>query len=141
MRFPLVPVLVLAALAGCRAAPRYFPAPDPSLPFSSAVLVGDTLHVAGHLGRDPATGMAPADPKEEARLLLDAFEATLDRADMAMDDLVMVHVYCSDVSLYDVWNAAYRERFSGDFPARAFIGSGTLLRGCRFEMLGTAVRK
>ena len=57
-----------------------------------------------------------------------------------MDDLVQVQVFCSDVGLYDTFNAAYRARFSGEFPARAFIGSGTLLRGCRFEMLGIAVR-
>jgi hypothetical protein len=56
-----------------------------------------------------------------------------------MDDLVQVQVHCSDVGLYQVFNDAYRARFSGAFPARAFLGSGTLLRGCRFEMLGIAV--
>lgn len=139
-------LLALAALAACAApgdraaAPRqYTPGDNPDLPFSRAVLTGDTLWVSGHLGLDPDTGRAPADPGREAELLLDAFAGTIERAGMTMDDLVQVQVFCSDVELYDVFNAAYRERFDGAFPARAFIGSGTLLRGARFEMLGVAV--
>jgi len=31
-----------------------------ALPFSDAVLVGNTLYVAGHIGRDPATGKVTA---------------------------------------------------------------------------------
>jgi len=30
------------------------------LPFSDAVLVGDTLYLSGRFGLDPATGLAPA---------------------------------------------------------------------------------
>ena len=36
--------------------------------------------------------------------------------------------------------AGLGKRFDDAFPARAFVGSGTLLRGCRFEMMGTARR-
>lgn len=137
--------LALAAVgllgAGCRSAARTrFPPADPALPFSEAVLVGDALHVAGHLGLDPATGRPPGDPAEEARLLLDGFVATLEAAGFTTRELVDVTVFCADVSLYDTFNAAYRERFDGGFPARAFVGSGPLLRGCRFEMKGLAVR-
>jgi len=45
-----------------------------------------------------------------------------------MDDLVYVQVYCTDLLLRQ-FNAAYRTLFSKDFPARAFIGAGSLLRG------------
>ena len=52
-------------------------------------------------------------------------------------NLVRVKVYCSDVSLYTTFNDLYRARFKkGDFPTRAFIGSGPLLRGCKFEISG-----
>ena len=135
----LLPVLILAvALVAC-ASPRQAFAGNPDLPFSKAVLVGDTLYVAGHLGLDPETGMPPSDPGEEVRLLLDAFAETLTRAGATMDDLVQVQLYCSDVGLYDVFNAIYRTRFKQQFPARAFIGSGKLLRGARFEIIGIAV--
>ena len=134
-------VSVLVLCAACTTPRRYLPSANPELPLSKGVLVGDTLYVGGHLGLDPATGQAPADPAEETRRMLEAFVATLAAGGMVMDDLVFVEVHCSDLSLYDTFNADYRERFDGTFPARAFIGSGTLLRGARFEMFGVATRR
>ena len=111
------------------------------LPFSEGVLVGDTLYVAGHIGIDPKTGKAPADIDAEIKLLFDAFRQTLTEGGMTMDDLVQVQVHCTDLSLYDKFNAAYRANFSKDFPARAFLGANQLLRGGHFEMLGIAVKR
>jgi 2-iminobutanoate/2-iminopropanoate deaminase len=109
-------------------------------PFSDAVLVGDTLYIAGRLGLDAKTGKVPADVEQEARNVLDGFKAVLAQANMTMDDLVTVQVFCSDVSLFDKWNGVYRSYFKKDFPARAFIGSGKLLFDAHFEMQGTAVK-
>ena len=110
-------------------------------PFSEAVLVGDTLYVGGHIGLDPATGKPGATPEDEARLVMDAMKRTIEAAGMTMDDLVSVQVHCSDVGFYDAFNGVYRTYFHGDYPARAFLGSGKLLFGARFEVLGIAVRK
>ena len=110
------------------------------LPFSDGVLVDGTLYIAGRIGIDPATGMAPADLDLEIRILLDDFATILHLAGMTMNDLVWVQIFSPDVSLWDRFNAAYVKRFSGDLPARAFLGSGTLLRGGRFEMMGIAVQ-
>ena len=111
-----------------------------SLPFSDAVQVGNTLYLSGRIGIDPSTGVAPEGVDQELRLLFDGFEAVLAEADMNMDDLVWVQVYSPDVSLWERFNAAYAKRFSKELPARAFIGSGPLLKGGRFEMLGVAVK-
>lgn len=110
------------------------------LPFSDAVLVNDTLYLAGRLGIDPATGIGPTDIDQELRFLFDGFEAVLAQAKMTMDDLVSVQIYCPDVSLWERFNTAYVKRFAKEFPARAFLGSGPLLLNCRFEMVGIAVR-
>lgn len=110
------------------------------LPFSDAVLVGNTLYLSGNGGIDLATMKAPEDPREEAKLLMENFKATLAEADMTLDDLVSVTIYCPDLSLYGAFNDVYRSYFEGDFPARAFIGSGPLLFGMRFEMQGIAVK-
>ncbi len=112
-----------------------------ALPFSDAVLEGSTLYVAGHLGIDPATGNAATDAATEARLVLDAVQATLGRAGLSMDDLVSVTVYCTDLALYDTFNGIYRGYFHGHHPARAFIGTDKLLRGAHFEVLGVAVKE
>ena len=111
-----------------------------SLPFSDAVLAGDTLYLSGRIGIDPSTGMAPADVSQELKLLFDGFEAVLKQASMNMDDLVWVQVFSPDVSLWEKFNAEYVKHFSRDLPARAFIGSGPLLRGGRFEMMGIAIK-
>lgn len=113
---------------------------DSQLPFSQAVRIGDTLYLAGHIGLE-AERKVPADPAEEARLVMDAFKATLAEAGLVPDDLVSVQVFCSDVSLYDTFNGVYRRYFTKEFPARAFIGSGPLLFGARFEVQGIAVKR
>ena len=110
------------------------------LPFSDAVLAGDTLYIAGNGGVLPGTRTVPEEPKEEARLLMEDFKVTLERVGMTMDDLVYVTVYCPDLSLYGAFNEVYREYFEENFPPRAFVGSGQLLFGLRFEMQGIAVR-
>ena len=110
-------------------------------PFSDGVLAGNTLYLAGRIGVDSKTGKPPEDIEQEIRLALDGFKATLSEAGMTMDDLVSVQVFCPDLALYDKFNAVYQTYFSKDFPARAFVGSGPLLRGGHFEIQGIAVKQ
>jgi enamine deaminase RidA (YjgF/YER057c/UK114 family) len=110
------------------------------LPFSDGVLIGDTLYLSGRIGIDPATGLAPESVDAELSLLFDGFQAVLRQAGMSMDDLVWVQVYSPDVSLWERFNATYVKFFTREFPARAFLGSGPLLKNGRFEMLGMAVK-
>jgi enamine deaminase RidA (YjgF/YER057c/UK114 family) len=126
-------------LSGSR---RYINLPNrpTGLPFSDAVLVGNTLYISGRIGLDPATGAAPANIDAELDLLFAGFQSVLREAEMTMDDLIWVQVHSPDVSLWQHFNAAYVKLFSRDFPARAFLGSGPLLMNGRFEMLGIAVK-
>ncbi len=136
----LVPVLLAPQKSTSR---RYINLPNRPVqaPFSDAVLVGDTLYLSGRIGIDPKTGKPPAEIDQEVRLLLDGMKATLAEASMRMDDLVYVQVFCPDLSLYDKFNAIYSTYFTKDFPARAFIGSGPLLRGGHFEIMAIALKK
>lgn len=111
-----------------------------NLPFSDAVLAGDSLYISGRIGFRPGTTEVPQDPAEEARYLLDGIRAVLESAQMTMNDLVYVQIFCPDVSLFETFNAVYRGYFSGEMPARAFLGSGPLLFGARFEMMAIARR-
>jgi 2-iminobutanoate/2-iminopropanoate deaminase len=108
-------------------------------PFSDAVLVGNTLYLAGRTGGDK-DGKIPTDPADEARAVMDQIKAVLAQEKMAMDDLVTVQVFCTDVKYYATFNDVYRTYFT-KFPARAFIGSGPLLGGARFEVQGIAVKR
>jgi 2-iminobutanoate/2-iminopropanoate deaminase len=121
---------------------RYINSPDrpATAAFSNAVWTGDTLYLSGSIGVDPKTGKAPEKIEDEIRTLLESYKATLGQADMTMDDLVYVQVFCTDLAYYDKFNAAYKTYFTKDLPARAFIGAGSLLRGGHFEMQAIAVR-
>jgi enamine deaminase RidA (YjgF/YER057c/UK114 family) len=121
---------------------RYIHLPDaPSLPFSDGVLSGNALYLSGRLGIDSKTGKIPEDREQEIRIILNGMKATLEHAGMTMDHLVYVQVFCPDLSLYDQFNGIYRTYFGKEFPARAFIGSGPLLRGAHFEVQGIAVKE
>ena len=108
-------------------------------PFSGAVWVGPTLYLAGTLGLAPDRSV-PATATEEAHNVLGNMKAVLEEAGLTMDDLVSVQIFSSDVSDYDAFNAVYRTYFTKTYPARAFIGAGTLLFGARFEVMGIATR-
>ena len=150
----ILPALAWLALIQSTLAETPAPKPNPessrhivlptrkdTLPYSDAVRVGDTLYLAGRIGIDPETGKPPPELEKEIRFLLDGIKTTLAAADLTMDDLVSVQVFCPDLTLYEKFNEIYRTYFIKDFPARAFIGSGPLLRGGRFEAMGIAIRR
>ena len=115
------------------------PADGEVLPFSGAVWVGHTLYLSGYLGLEGR--QVPETAEQEATNVLDNIKGVLETAGLTMDDLVVVQVYASDVGDYDAFNSVYRTYFTTEFPARAFLGSGTLLFGARFEVMGIAVRR
>jgi 2-iminobutanoate/2-iminopropanoate deaminase len=110
-------------------------------PISDAVLVGNTLYIAGHLSIDPKTGQVPADPQAEAKLVMERVKRTVESAGLTMDDIVSMQVFCTDLALFEPFNSVYRTYFPHGFPTRAFLGTNALLRGAHFEVLGVAVRR
>jgi 2-iminobutanoate/2-iminopropanoate deaminase len=121
---------------------RYVSIPpgEGDLPFSNAVSVGNTLYLAGHIGFDQNTRKPASDPEQEARYVLDSVRDTLTRSGFSMQEVVSLTIFCPDLLLFDTFNRVYRTYFRPPFPARAFIGSGPLLFGARFEIQGIAVK-
>ena len=150
-----VPLLVLAAACDSGNMPADGQTPDAAatvefvnarsaadgevLPFSGAVWVDNTFYVSGMLGLEG--GQVPETAEQEAANVLDGIKGVLEGEGLTMDNLVVVQVFASDVADYDAFNSVYRTYFTGEFPARAFLGSGPLLFGARFEVMGTAVRR
>ena len=111
-------------------------------PFSDGILVGNKLYLAGRIGVDPKTGKVPEKIEDEIKLLLDREKEVLAQAGMTMDDLVYVQIACTDLSLFQKFNPIYASYFSTkDYPAREFIGAGSLLIGGHFELQAIAVKK
>ena len=144
MTFVVLMSLTVASSAFAQTPRTYYGARTPAdaslPPFSQAVLVGNTLYLSGMIGLLPDRTV-PADVDAEARRVLDAVKAALAQAGMTMDDLATMTIYCSDVKHYDAFNKVYRTYFTKEFPARAFIGSGALLYGARFELQGIAIKR
>ena len=109
-------------------------------PYSDAVLIGDTLYLAGAIGIDENLEV-PDDPADEARNALNAIKSNVEAAGMTMDDIVSIQVFCSDVVHYQAFNDVYRTFFTQEYPVRAFIGLGTLLFDARFEVQGIAIKR
>jgi 2-iminobutanoate/2-iminopropanoate deaminase len=143
LRYVVAPILLAAALASAQQTGRTHMksalAQERKLPFSSGVLVGDTLYIAGTTGVDPTT-KAPVTPEEEARLVMNQVKQVVEQAGMTMDDVVSMQVFCTDLANYDAFNGVYKTYFKGEYPARAFIGASKLLFGARYEVMGIAVR-
>lgn len=140
----LVFVIMAATSAQAKDTRTYIDARSASekdaVPFSGAVQIGETLYLSGAIGLD-GKGKIPDKATEEARNVLNAIKASLESAGMTMDDLVSVQIFCSDVSHYSAFNEIYKTYFTAEYPARAFIGAGTLLFNARFEVQAIAVKR
>ena len=133
----LVPVLAAAQQTG-RTHLKSKLAQERHLPFSSGVLVGNTLYIAGTTGVDPST-KSPVSAEQESRLVMDSIKQTVEQAGMTMDDIVSLQVFCTDLENYDTFNGVYQTYFHGDYPARAFVSVPKLLFGARYEVMGIAI--
>jgi 2-iminobutanoate/2-iminopropanoate deaminase len=141
---PLLFVLLLPALSFAQSPDRTYLksqlATARNLPFSSAVLVGDTLYIAGTTAIDPGTANKTISAEEEARRVMNDVKQVVEQAGMTMDDIVSIQVFCTDLATYDTFNRVYSTYFHGHYPARAFVGISALLFGARYEVKGIAIK-
>jgi 2-iminobutanoate/2-iminopropanoate deaminase len=116
-------------------------APNTGLPFSPGILVGDTLYVSGHLGRDPVTSALVAGGVEpETRQALANIREVLRTAGMDFTHVTSVTAYIASFDDFAKFNAVYREAFSTDPPARATVQVAALNDKARIELQMIAVK-
>lgn len=136
---------IAAGLAACSPGPeRHYdrdPALSPDLPFSSAVVVGDTIFLSGEIGRAPgATSLVSGGVAAETRQIFQNYERTLARVGASLKDIVKCTVFLEDMKDYAAMNAAYAEFFPGDKPARSTFGVDGLAFGAALEIECLAAR-
>jgi 2-iminobutanoate/2-iminopropanoate deaminase len=87
--------------------------------YSQAVKVGNTIHVAGTIGVDVATGAMAGDTiREQTRQSLLNCQAILRAADAELDDVVMVHTLLMRPEDADGVNEVFDEFFPEVRPPR-----------------------
>ena len=117
-------------------------APNTGLPFSPGVLVGNTLYVSGHLGRDPVTAKLVAGGIEaETRQSLANIREVLHAGGLDFTNVVTVTAYIASFADFPRFNTVYREYFPKDPPARATVQVAALNDGARVELQMIAVKR
>jgi 2-iminobutanoate/2-iminopropanoate deaminase len=126
---------------GIRRAIRPEKAPNTGLPFSPGILVGDTLYLSGHLGRDPVTShLVSGGIEAETRQALANLGEVLKAAGMGFEHVTTVTAYITNFEEFDQFNTVYREYFPKDPPARATVQVAALNAGARVELQMIAVK-
>jgi 2-iminobutanoate/2-iminopropanoate deaminase len=110
-------------------------------PYSPGILVGDTLYISGHLGRDPVTTeLVEGGIEAETRQAMSNIEEVLKAAGMELENVVSVTAFIADIDEFPTFNAVYREYFPEDPPARATVQVAALNVGAQIELQMIAVK-
>ncbi|HWF87050.1 MAG TPA: RidA family protein [Vicinamibacterales bacterium] len=109
----------------------------PSPVLSSAIRVGNRLYLAGTLG---TTAADKGDVKAQTAEALARIGRTLKAAGFDWANVVDGIVYLPDMGRFQDMNAAYRETFATDFPARATVGAGLMGADGLVEIMFTAAK-
>jgi 2-iminobutanoate/2-iminopropanoate deaminase len=116
-------------------------APNTGLPFSPGILVGNTLYISGHLGRDPVTSrLVTGGIEAETRQSLANIREVLRAAGMDFTHVTSVTAYIADFDDFAKFNAIYREVFPTDPPARATVQVAAPNDHARIELQMIAVK-
>lgn len=138
----------LAALALCFAFPACAqtsePAPEPvaqTLPYSPAIVSGDTIYLAGHLGFVPGTRAFPEGGiGPQTTQTLENIGATLATVGASHADLVRCQVFLVNAEDFGEMNAAYRKFFPETPPARTTVAVALAAPDALIEIECTGVK-
>ena len=98
-------------------------APKPLGPYNQAIVVGNSIFVAGQGPIDPRTGqLVTGTFEEQATRTFENIKAILEAAGSSMSDVVKVTVYLADNSDFAKLNEIYKQYFTEPYPARATVG-------------------
>jgi 2-iminobutanoate/2-iminopropanoate deaminase len=111
------------------------PRPNPNL--SSAIDVGRRIHVSGMLG---VTDANRTDMGGQTRETLAAIGRTLAAAGYSASGVVDAVVYVTDLAAVPEMNAAWRDAFGADVPARATVRTGLVVPDGLVEIMVVAVK-
>jgi 2-iminobutanoate/2-iminopropanoate deaminase len=118
---------------------EYFTSANKSLPFSTAVRVGDTLYLSGQLAIDASGKLVSGGIAAETRQTMENIKATLERYGSSLDHVVKALVMMADMSEWGEMNKVYVGYFQKHLPARSALGANGLALGAKVEIEVVAV--
>jgi 2-iminobutanoate/2-iminopropanoate deaminase len=100
------------------------------LPLSDAVRFGDLLFVSGMVGMDAAGTVVAGGIAAETHQAFRNIAAVLAAAGAHLSDVLKVNVILTRAEDFAAFNAAYREIFPTDPPARVSMVAGLTIDAC-----------
>jgi 2-iminobutanoate/2-iminopropanoate deaminase len=94
----------------------------PSPILSPGIRVGDLLWTAGHVGRNPETGVTPDGIKEQTRQTLLNLQRVLEAGGSSLANVIKVNIFLVDVNDRPALNEVYAEFFPSNPPGRTCFG-------------------
>jgi len=100
---------------------------EEDLPFSQAIIHGNTVYVSGQVGTDPETGeVADGGTQPETRQTMENISTILKAAGTSMDNVVKATVFLDDIDEFSEFDEVYREHLQEPLPARSAFEVGDL---------------
>jgi 2-iminobutanoate/2-iminopropanoate deaminase len=120
---------------------RTHEAPAAIGPYSQAIQAGDWVFVSGQIALNPTSGeMVGEDFGEQTRQVLQNLTSILTAAGCAIENVVAVDAFLTDMEQFSTFNAIYETVFSKHRPARAVVEVSALPRGAKVEIKCVACR-
>lgn len=94
---------------------------DSASPYSQAIILGDTVYVAGQVPVTPSGTIVDGGIQTQAEQVLDNIEAILGAAGSSMEQLVKTTVFLTDIDDFDAFNEVYAARVPEPRPARSAV--------------------
>jgi enamine deaminase RidA (YjgF/YER057c/UK114 family) len=112
---------------------------EPVVGFSRAVVLGNTVYVAGTAPIPPDGSTAPEGAYEQARLCLEIIGEALARAGAGFGDVVRTRIFVTDRAHYPDVARAHGEIFGEIRPASTAVVTDLLDPGWKVEIEAEAV--
>lgn len=111
-------------------------APAPIGPYNQAVIVGDSVYVAGQIAMDLESKqlIKANNIREETKIVMDYIKEILAAAGLSFNNVVKATIFLSDMNNFHHVNEVYASYFTGDFPARATIEARRLPKDAHVEI-------
>ena len=102
--------------------------------YSQAIEANGFVFLSGQIPLDPATmEVVDGDFESRARQVFDNLSAVVEATGGALDDIVKLTVFLTDLDNFATVNAVMEDYFKEPFPARAAVGVASLPKGVDVE--------
>jgi 2-iminobutanoate/2-iminopropanoate deaminase len=103
--------------------------------YTPGIKSGGMVYISGQLPIDPFTGeICKGDIKAQTQRTLENVRLILDSCGSAVNKVVKVNVFVSDIEMWNEVNGVYKDFFGDHKPARIVVPVNELHYGCLIEI-------